>query len=232
MKNELKSTVIRLLHSGRVQHDAKTTKELTIWTADDNVVCLSVVLIYVGLKIGSCWLDEIIRMGFVIESCSFKLYVIFFQRDTSRIVIVPALLFLQVFMYAVHVTLSRHLSSRKKLWYINSEWSHITKLQGEDGDRPPFYCLDVWLWFFFLNTFKYLLLRTSKDGDSFTSLFASPFPCLLLSCRLEIPVKPVPFHFCTSNVTSKANIWIGYNIIYKQVFNCNTTLNFFQVSVW
>lgn len=38
MKNELKSTVIRLLHPGRVQHGVKSSKKLTVWTADDNIV--------------------------------------------------------------------------------------------------------------------------------------------------------------------------------------------------
>lgn len=177
MKNELKSTVIRLLHSGRVQYSVKTSKKLMVWTEDGNIVCLSLVPMYVGLKIGSCWLDKTIRIGFVIKSCSLKPYMIFSMRHQPHrflIYSVHALLFFQVFMYAVHIILSCHLSSWRKLWYINSEWSHITKLLGEDGDRPPFYCLDVWLWFF--HTFKYLLQRTSKNSDSFTSLFASPFP--------------------------------------------------------
>lgn len=53
MKNELKRTVMRLLYPGRVQRGVKTTKVLTVWTADD-IVCLSVVLMYVWLKIASC----------------------------------------------------------------------------------------------------------------------------------------------------------------------------------
>lgn len=128
-------------------------------------------------KIGSCWLDKTIRIGFVVKSCSFKLYMTF-QGDTNHIGTSSTLYLLFYF--------SRFLCM------LSTLYCHVTCLHGESSDTliandhtlqnywgrmvTGLHFTVLMCDFDFFYTFKYLLQRTSKNSDSFTSLFASPFP--------------------------------------------------------